>query len=74
MWLRHGEKTLLGLVKASVPYGNEKAPSIQVYRSLLSIRMNTLENGELASLFKSCANQEQQLPADPLSERMEVES
>lgn len=43
MWLRHGEKTLLGIVKATRPYGQEKAPSIQVLRPILGIRMHTLE-------------------------------
>ena len=51
-WLRHGDKTLLGLVKASVPYGREDPPPACVFRYFKGIKVGALENGDLASLFQ----------------------
>lgn len=73
MWLRHGEKTLLGIVKATRPYGQEKAPSIQVLRPALGIRMNTLEHGDIASLFNASTTVKD-VESDPLCEKMDVET
>jgi hypothetical protein len=46
-WLRHGDKTLLGLVRASVPYGNENHPPVFVFRHLRKIMMDTVFNGDI---------------------------
>ena len=50
-WLRHGDKSLQGIARASVPYGEEKHKSIRWFRFLRFIKMNTLERGPLSSLF-----------------------
>jgi hypothetical protein len=55
MWLRHGEKTLLGIARASGgnAYGNKdnKHTPLWIMRSFLSIRMETAEEGELPDEF-----------------------
>jgi hypothetical protein len=58
-WLRHGDKTLLGLVKASVPYGREDPPPACVFRYFGNVKLMTLDQGDLASVFlPSNANSE----------------
>jgi hypothetical protein len=55
MWLRHGEKTLLGLARANGGNANgsneiNHAP-LWIMRSFLGIRMETAEEGELPDEF-----------------------
>jgi hypothetical protein len=50
-WLRHGDRTLLGLVKASVEYGKEDSPPVFFFRYLRNIKMQTCEAGAIASCF-----------------------
>ncbi|TNV73388.1 hypothetical protein FGO68_gene15043 [Halteria grandinella] len=50
-WLRHGDKTLLGLVKASVPYGREDPPPACVFRYMRNIKLMTLDQGDVAEMF-----------------------
>ncbi|CDW85051.1 platelet-activating factor acetylhydrolase [Stylonychia lemnae] len=46
-WLRDGDKTLLGIAKASGSYGSDKHVSIQVFRHLRKVMMNVVQNGEI---------------------------
>lgn len=55
-WLRHGEKTLLGIARASGgnAYGskdNNHGP-LWIMRGFLGIKMDVCENGELPSEFE----------------------
>jgi hypothetical protein len=52
-WLRHGEKTLLGIARASGgnAYGSKdnKHGPLWIMRGFLGIKMDVCENGELTS-------------------------
>ena len=50
LWLRHGEKTLLGIAKANGSNENNHTP-LWIMRSFLNIRMETAEEGELPEEF-----------------------
>lgn len=39
-WFCHGDKTLRGIAKASVPYGSEYHPPMYIFRYLQKIMMN----------------------------------
>jgi predicted dienelactone hydrolase len=51
MWLRHGDHTLLGLAKASIPYGREDHPSLFWFRYFRRIRMDTATDAEISKDF-----------------------
>jgi hypothetical protein len=52
LWLRKGDKTLLGIARASVPYGREDHPSIRWFRWLKRVKMGTIERvGEIANAY-----------------------
>jgi dienelactone hydrolase len=55
-WLRHGEKTLLGIARASGgnAYGSKdnKHGPLWIMRGFLGIKMDVSENGELPSEFE----------------------
>ena len=52
-WLRKQDKTLLGMARASVPYGREDHPSVRWFRWLKRVKMGTIERvGEVASVFR----------------------
>jgi hypothetical protein len=50
-WLRHGDKTLLGVARASVPYGREDTLPWFVFRFMRRIKLMTLTDGDLAQFF-----------------------
>ena len=41
----------MGIAKASKPYGDENAPSMCYFRYLRRVKMETVQNGDLASVF-----------------------
>ncbi len=51
LWLRHGDHTLLGLAKASVPYGQEDHPRLCWFRYFRRIRMDTATDAQLSRDF-----------------------
>ena len=53
MWLRHGDHTLLGLAKASVPYGREDHIWVGLLRYFRRIKMDTATDAEISSDFIS---------------------
>jgi hypothetical protein len=52
MWLRHGDHTLLGLAKASAPYGREDHPRLCWFRYFRRIKMETATDAEISKDFK----------------------
>ena len=51
-WFRHGDKTLLGIAKASLPYGNTRHPPLFFFRFMRKIVMDTvLDVGHVDSDF-----------------------
>lgn len=53
LWLRHGDHTLLGLAKASMPYGREDHPRSCWFRYFRRIRMDTATDAEVSKDFKA---------------------
>ena len=53
LWLRHGDNTLLGLAKASVPYGREDHPRPCWFRYFKRIKMDTATDAEISKDFRS---------------------
>lgn len=47
-WLRYGDKTLLGLAKSSVPYGQDGMLPWFLFRPMKRIKIGALFNGKLA--------------------------
>ena len=50
-WIRHGDKTILGIAKASVPYGRDDHLPLFLFRFMRYIKIDTVENGDLTSFF-----------------------
>ncbi len=51
LYLRHGDHTLLGIARASVPYGREDHLRLCWFRFLRRIRMDTATDAELSKDF-----------------------
>ena len=51
VWLRHGDKTLRGIAKASVPYGIENHPPMPFFRYFRKVKMDTVQDGEIDKDF-----------------------
>ena len=52
-WFRHGENTLRGIAKASVPYGNVSHPPLFLFRYLRKIVIDTVYGGQLDHDFST---------------------
>ena len=51
-WLRHGNKSLRGLTRATADIGSTKHPPECVFQYLKRIKMHTCQNGRLAKVFE----------------------
>ncbi len=48
LWLRHGDHTLLGLAKATMPYGREDHPRLCWFRYIRRVKMGTATDAEIS--------------------------
>lgn len=51
-WFRHGFKSRLGLTKATAEWEKENHPNPWFYKYLDDIKMDTVQNGEIADIYK----------------------
>ena len=51
LWLRNGDKTLLGIRKAAAPYGSDNVPAEFLFRQLRNVKMDIVYNGTISNDF-----------------------
>lgn len=58
LWLRYGDSSLRGISRSLADFGSESHPPKFFLKYLLKIKMNTVQNGELAKEFDYNYNDE----------------